>query len=56
MKEIQELLTNGNWSDAIEKYKLLNISPREFSEYLANLCMDELEDFALLGYYVKEKS
>jgi len=53
MVDIIELLHNGNWSDAIEKYKALNISANEFMEYLYTRDKDSIADIALLGFYAR---
>ena len=55
LDKIQDLMENGQWSDAILKFKKLNCTAQEYTEYLNTI--DEIEtimDFALLGFYTKE--
>jgi hypothetical protein len=58
LDEISKDMYMGNWSLAIEAYKKLNISPREFSEYVKERepmapYEDFMFDFALLGFYTR---
>ena len=54
MEEIQDLMTNGNWSIAIQKYKKLNITATQLSDYIDTISIRELKDVALLGFYCRE--
>ena len=54
MEEIQDLMTNGNWSIAIQKYKELNITATQLSDYIDTISIEELQDVALLGFYCRE--
>ena len=60
---IENNMNNGNWTDAIETYKTLRITPREFQNHLEHIVFsggglevakDILMDWAILGYYAKE--
>jgi hypothetical protein len=63
LREIQDLMTNGNWTDASKKYKqLMIVSPAKFTQYLDylkydfdnDLILEIVKDFALLGFYTRE--
>ncbi len=55
LDKIKDLMENGQWSDAILKFKHLNCTAREYQEYLdAIMDFEKLRDFALLGFYTKE--
>ena len=54
MDKIIDLMMNGNWTEAQEKFIALNISPAEFTRELANYNKDELKDLALLGFYCRK--
>ena len=62
LDEIRELMENGQWTDAIKKYKeLMIVSPAKFTQYLDNLdyhfdnelILEFVKDFALLGFYTR---
>jgi hypothetical protein len=53
INNIENLMLNGNWTDAIISFKQLNISPNEFRQYLETNNTDLL-NWAILGYYAKE--
>ena len=48
-------MLNGNWSEAIQKYKELDITATQLSEYAEKLTKSELCDLALLGFYCREE-
>jgi len=53
MNEIEDLMNNGNWTNAISKFKQLNISHHNFQ------CELETENYnllnwAILGYYTSK--
>ena len=53
MNEIENLMNNGNWTNAISKFKQLNISHHDFQ------CELETENYnllnwAILGYYTSK--
>ena len=55
LDRIKDLMENGIWSEAIDKFKHLNCSAREYQEYLDGLYSpNTIRDFALLGFYTKE--
>ena len=53
MNDITDLIENGQWTDAIKKYRELTITPQQFSEFMDDLPDRLVRDFALLGYYAK---
>jgi hypothetical protein len=59
-EELEKLMSNGNWAEAIHKLKNCRITPREFTEQLEELIQDKrnpveiLQDFALLGFYARK--
>ena len=55
LRDILEQAFMGNWSSAIEEYKSLNMSPRDFTAIAYSLSSNDLCDLALLGYYAREK-
>ena len=54
MNEILQLMENGQWAEAIEKFRKINISGREFGEILDEIDDEELRDLALLGFYARK--
>ena len=55
MNKILNLIENGQWAEAMEKYKKINISGREMGDFLNNQEEpDVLRDIALLGFYSRE--
>jgi len=55
MDEIVELLENGQWTNAMQKFKRINISGKEMGDYLDYIkTSDTLRDIALLGFYSRE--
>ena len=55
LDRIKDLMENGIWSEAIDKFKHLNCSAAEYQEYLGSIAdIDTIRDFALLGFYTKE--
>ncbi len=52
--QMLEVMLNGNWAEAIARYKSLNITARKFQELLTELNDEELRDIALLGFYAKD--
>lgn len=52
--EIIELMENGNWSNAQELFKAINPSPAEFTEWISEVDVEVVKDFALLGFYCRE--
>jgi hypothetical protein len=53
LDDIKDLMVNGNWTTAIEKYKKLTCTPQQFVNYLEDQFSFTVEDFALLGFYAK---
>ena len=51
MKKIEYLMLNGNWTEAQEAFIKLNVSGKEFREFIEESSMQE--DWALLGYYAR---
>ena len=52
--KIRDLMVNGNWGDAIRKYKNLKLSPADFAVFYDSLSDEEdKRDFAILGYYTR---
>lgn len=57
LTEIIDLMVMGNWQDAINEYKALNITPAEFSTLVNNInSRDLIEDLALLGFYARGRN
>ncbi len=54
LEEIQDLMTNGNWSDAQDLFKAINITGQEFEDVMDDKSDSELADFALLGFYCRD--
>ena len=55
MEDLQELISNGHWTEAIKLFKTINPSGREYGEFLLDIAdEDELRDLALLGFYARE--
>lgn len=48
------LLASGQWLDAIDIFKKLNISAKEFNKILENLSPIDIQDMAMLGFYSRE--
>ena len=53
MNDIEDLMHDGNWEDAQNLYKALNISANEFHRYLENEARNVL-NWTLLGFYTRE--
>ncbi len=52
---IVDLLENGHWAEAQDKFKSINPSPREFGDVLDNITdIEMLRDMALLGFYCRD--
>ena len=55
MNKVLDLIKNGQWAEAMEKYKRLNISGKEMGDFLNDQEEpDTLRDIALLGFYSRE--
>ena len=53
--EIQRLLDNGNWADAIREFQRINPTGRDFGDALESITdVETLRDIALLGFYARE--
>ena len=53
---IESNMENGNWTDAERDYKSLNITAAEFQDWLQNVHSAILKDWALLGFYCRERT
>ncbi len=55
LNRIKDLMENGQWSQAINNFKKLLITPAQYQDYLDTINdIETLKDFALLGFYTKE--
>lgn len=55
MDEIIKSMHYGNWADAQEEFKKLDVSPNKFRESLSALNIEQLNNIALLGFYCRDK-
>ena len=55
MNEIEDLMHNGQWTDAITQFKALNISPNDFRRELESGNYNLL-DWSILGFYASKET
>ena len=53
LDEINDLMLNGQWTDAVNAFQKLNCSANEYFQYLETVKNKELQNFCKLGFYAK---
>ena len=53
---VVELMQDGHWTDAQELFSGINVTPRDFSDWLEYQELEVIKDFGLLGFYTRDYS
>ena len=54
LKEVQDLMMIGQWSDATILFQSINCSATDYSNFIGNLESDDGYNFCMIGFYARE--
>ena len=54
MNDIIELMELGQWAEATERFKKLNVGAQAFQDFIEDLPVELIKKYAILGYFARD--